>query len=190
MTSLSSRPGDSGQTSLRGEVRVWKDSPQVELLGTLDELNAHLGLARSLGLPASLDALLRQIQQQLCELGTELAAAQTSQKLPLLHPEHVQTLETQIAQWESQLPALRDFLLPGGSPAACQLHVARTVCRRAERRLTSLVRQTSPGVISPILQAYLNRLGDLLFVLARTVNLDAGFRESTWKNPFPQDSTP
>ncbi|HPP53175.1 MAG TPA: cob(I)yrinic acid a,c-diamide adenosyltransferase [Thermoguttaceae bacterium] len=189
MLPLSPRPGDAGQTQLGGDVRVWKDSPVLEVLGTLDELTAHLGLARSLGLPATMDRLAGRLQEELFQIGAELAVSAATPKPPSITAEHLLALEGQIAQWEAGLPPVQNFILPAGTPAACQLHVARAVCRRAERRLTSLVRQSPPGAVSPLVQAYLNRLAGLLFVLARAVNLQAGCKESTWGNPLPSAST-
>lgn len=188
MVPFSSRPGDAGQTQLAG-VPVEKDSPLLEVLGSLDELVAHLGLARSLGLSTALDTLVSRLQEELFQLGAELAAAAGVPKPAFITPEQVLALQSQIDQWEAGLPPVQNFLLPAGAPAACQLHVARAVCRRAERRLTSLVRQSPPGAISSLVQVYLNRLSNLLFVLARAANHEAGYKETTWKNLPPSAST-
>ena len=202
-------PGDRGQTSIGTQSEVWKDAVLLEVLGTLDELNAHLGLARSLGVPEPIDGLLRRIQGELFQIGAELAAgpAEPKSHSPSPQPEpaeteplrqsgakpvrlsrrQVEALAAEMAQWEAGLPKIRMFIIPAGQPAACQLHVARAVCRRAERRLTSLVRQCAPGTVSPLVQAYLNRLGDLLFILARSVNHQTGRQETLWENPPPPE---
>ncbi len=184
MGPIYTRTGDGGQTTLLGGQKVWKDSLRVEVCGSLDELNAQLGLARSFGLPESIDALLARIQQELFQMGAELASPEApNPQCPTLCAEHVQAMERDIDQWEAQLPKIREFIVPTGTPAACQLYLARAVSRRAERRLTTLVRQAGPSTISPVLQAYLNRMGDLLFVLARALNLQANCPEIPWEKP-------
>lgn len=184
MTSITmhiyTRTGDDGTTGLFGGARVSKDSHEVEALGSVDELNSVLGLARCSPLSPEIDALLVRIQDHLFCLGAELAsAAGHEQKLPSppLTQLHVQLLETAIDGKEAELLPLKNFILPGGSTGAAVLHQARAVCRRAERRLISAGRERP---IRPILLVYLNRLSDLLFVLARAVNRFAGQSDVLW----------
>lgn len=175
------RAGDRGETSLPGGLRVAKDTPRLEASGTIGELNALLGLARAEPLSDDVDRLLERIQHELLEIQAELGApdpaAPQSRKIG---PAQIQAIEEAIDHYEEGLEPLREFILPAGARAAAGLHLARTVCRRAERRLVTLMRDGQP-VTPPSLTAYLNRLGDLLFVLARTVNLQAGYREVPWR---------
>lgn len=182
------RGGDTGQTSLVGGDRVPKDALRIEATGTVDELNAALGVAvaelrRSPLGPedrARLDALLLRIQNELFDLGADLATP-ISKRHPsqaVIEPEHAAALEPVIDAWNEGLPELTSFVLPGGGALAAQLHVARTVCRRAERVVTSLRRHEATGL--PCL-VYLNRLSDLLFVLARWSAKAAGEPETLWK---------
>lgn len=168
------RTGDLGETGLFAGPRVGKDMPRIEVFGTVDELNALLGMVRTETLPEGMDRLLERVQNELFEVGAELATPDPVAKgTRTIGQEHVKALETAIDQYEAALPPLKEFILPGGTRAAAWLHWARTVCRRAERRLVSLVRESGTD-ISLLLLAYLNRLGDLLFVLARTANAQAG----------------
>ncbi len=176
------RGGDQGQTGLLGGVRVRKDDPRTEAYGTVDELNSLLGLARSEALPPEVHTLLGQIQNQLFCLGAQLAAAKPEKATSVaVGPREIETLEAAIDAAEGQLRPLTAFILPGGTRGAALLHVARTVCRRAERRVVSLAeREPALGTL-PI--AYLNRLGDLLFVLARVANAQAGQADVSWSVP-------
>jgi len=181
------RKGDKGETEVLGGVRVPKDAPRPEVCGTLDELNAALGLARAQGLPGrawtDADRLLERVQGEIFQIGAELAAPDPETRgLQTVGPEHTQALEQAIDRFDGALEPLDGFILPGGTPAAGWLHLARTVCRRAERRLVALSRGASEP-ISPGLLAYLNRLGDLLFVLARTANARAGVADVRWRGP-------
>jgi len=177
------RTGDGGETGLCGGARVGKETARIEALGTIDELNAVLGLARAEGLAGALDALLERIQNELFEVGAELSTPDpVAQRTRTIGPAHVEALEADIDRQESGLPPLVGFILPGGSRAGAGLHLARTVCRRAERRLAGLIRE-APGEVSLVLMAYLNRLGDLLFVLARAANAGAGVPDVARKNP-------
>ncbi len=159
------RGGDQGETGLPGGIRLSKDAGRLEACGTVDELSSLLGQVRAVGLPESLDSLLERLQRELIDVGTELASPDS----PRIGPDLIESLEAQIDQYEETLPPLRDFILPGGTPAAAALHVARAVCRRAERRLVTLARSED---LSPDMPAYFNRLGDLLFVLARVANAE------------------
>lgn len=175
------KTGDDGQTGLFGGPRVPKDHPRIEAYGTVDELNAVLGVARSFGASNEVDLLLEQIQNQLFDLGAELATPDAKQRgMIKIGQRQVAELETAIDRFEADLPALQQFILPGGTLVATHLHLARTVCRRAERRLLSLTTHTDE-VISPSLLIYLNRLSDLLFVLARAANAAAGVADVPWK---------
>ena len=173
--------GDSGETDLFGEGRLAKDAPRVETYGTIDELNAVLGLARAETLPEGIDRVLQRVQHELFQVGSQLATSHPERYgIRTIAAEHVRALEAEIDRFQAELAPLEQFVLPGGSRAGAALHVARTVCRRAERRLVAAVRQSEPP-ISTMLLAYLNRLGDLLFVLARRVNAEAGQPDIPWQ---------
>ncbi len=180
------RTGDRGETSLVGGARVSKDTPRLEVCGTLDELNAMLGMVRAESLPEDVDRLLRQIQCELFSVGARLAAeAQLAaeEATAKSDPSSVEALEKAIDRYDAELPPLGHFILPTGSRAAAALHVARTVCRRAERRLVALIGRTEqerPETHAGPL-AYLNRLSDLLFVLARAANASIGLGDDLWK---------
>lgn len=173
--------GDHGETGLFGGGRVSKDHARVEAYGTVDELNAALGLARAAGLPPEADAIAGRVQAELFVLGADLATPESSrtrgEEVMRLGPEIVAALEADIDRCEEQLPALTTFILPGGAPSGAALHLARTISRRAERRLVGLARTDE---ISDQTLPYLNRLSDLLFVLARLANLQAGAAETPW----------
>ncbi|MDY0165920.1 MAG: cob(I)yrinic acid a,c-diamide adenosyltransferase [Thermoguttaceae bacterium] len=165
--SIYTRDGDGGQTRLPGSAPIFKDSPAVEVCGTIDELGAALGLARCQPLPEKMGPLLQSIQQTLLQLNSELAdPGQRGDASRAIGPRQIAELEAAIDGYESQLQALRAFILPGTSHAEAALHFARTVCRRAERRVVSLAR-AEPHRTGEHHLAYLNRLSDLLFVLAR-----------------------
>lgn len=177
------RAGDSGETGLFGGRRVTKDVPRIEACGTVDELNSVLGLARAEPLPEDVERVLARLQAELFELGAELATPDADARAKrIVGPKHVRVIEADIDRFEATLAPLEHFVLPAGTRAAATLHVARAVCRRAERRLVAAIRQTDEE-ISAVLVAYLNRLGDLLFVLARSVNARAGRREVVWRKP-------
>jgi len=173
------RTGDTGETSLFGGTRVGKDDPRVAAYGDVDELNAHLGLARAHLSDAEIDGELVRLQRDLFALGAQLAdptaqvASRTSKAV--IRDGDVERLEQLIDRLDGELPPLRNFILAGGSPAGASLHVARAVCRRAERSMVAL----EPAV-DPVLLKYINRLSDLLFVAARVVNQRAGAAEAIW----------
>lgn len=173
------KTGDRGDTGLFGGPRVRKDDPRIEAYGAVDELNAALGLARCEPLDEPLDSLLASIQNELFELGAELATPDP-QRLGThtIAAAHIARLEAAIDQYEAKLEPLKAFILPGGTRSAALLHLARTVCRRAERRLVTLADREA---ISADLMIYLNRLSDLLFVLARLANRAAGLADVPWK---------
>jgi len=165
------RTGDHGETSLFGGSRVPKNDPRIEAYGTVDELNSLLGVARAGELPSSVDAVLHQVQLDLFEIGAHLASPGID-RFPGADEQRIAELEQAIDAMERELAPLTTFILPGGAPAAAQLHVARTVCRRAERCVIAL---DDPRTV-----AYLNRLSDYLFVAARFANLRAGRRDVPW----------
>lgn len=174
------KTGDAGETSLFDQTRVSKADARVDAYGEVDELNACLGAARAAGLDADIAGALERIQKQLFALGARLAdpssrIAGRVTKAAITEAD-VEALEQTIDRLEGELPPLRRFILPGGSAAGAQLHVARTVCRRAERRVVAL----GPGAVESILVVYLNRLSDLLFVMGRAVNHRAGVAETEW----------
>lgn len=179
MTRIYTKTGDAGETSLFGGGRVSKDHPRVEAYGELDELNATLGMARAAGLGKELDALVEKLQVELFTVGSVLATpsdTKAANVIPLIEPEWVSDMEAAIDRLETELPPMTHFILPGGGAASATLHLARTVCRRAERHTSRLHRE---GEIGPEPGVYLNRLSDLLFILARTAN--AGRSEPLWK---------
>ncbi len=174
------RTGDEGMTGLGGGQRVAKDSIRVETYGTVDELNSHLGVALAIGLCERLTTELPAIQNQLFDLGSDLATPATSQArhpVPTVEQRHIEALERLIDELNEIVGPLTNFLLPGGSPGAAQLHVARTVCRRAERNATSLAGDETIGAT---VLPYLNRLSDALFVMARYENHERGVSEPLW----------
>jgi cob(I)alamin adenosyltransferase len=173
------RTGDTGETSLFDGTRVQKSDTRVDAYGEVDELNACLGMARASGTDADIDAELVRLQRDLFALGAQLAdpgeklAARVTKAV--LGDDDVMRLEQAIDRFEAELTPLRRFILAGGSPAGAALHVARAVCRRAERRMVAL----EPAVDGVLLR-YINRLSDLLFVIARAVNHRAGAAETEW----------
>ena len=173
------RTGDTGETSLFSGDRARKNDPRVDAYGEVDELNAWLGLARASSLDATVSAEIVAIQRDLFAVGAQLA--DPGDKLAprvtkaVIGDDHILRLEQLIDRLEDELPPLRRFILAGGTPAGAALHVARTVCRRAERRIVGL----DPPV-DPVLLRYVNRLSDLLFVLARLVNHRSGAPEIEW----------
>lgn len=175
------KTGDDGTTGLFGGHRVAKDSLRIQSYGTVDELNSVMGLARAHGVGAEHDELLAMVQEQLFILGADLATPAGSGKnfpLPRVTQDEVECLERAIDRLEETLPELKNFILPGGTPAGAALHLARTVCRRAERLVVVLVQEEPDTGMLPL--QYLNRLSDLLFVLARAVNHAAGVVEHPW----------
>jgi cob(I)alamin adenosyltransferase len=178
------KTGDDGTTGIFGGGRVNKASMRVEAYGTVDELNATLGLARASRLGELTDAVLARVQVDLFTLGAELACVPGSEAklaMPLLLAVDAERLERAIDEAEAQLAPLQTFILPGGSPQAAALHLARTVCRRAERALLAM--DDAPPRTD--LVVYLNRLSDLLFVLARVANREQGVTDVPWV-PHPR----
>jgi cob(I)alamin adenosyltransferase len=175
------RSGDRGETGLLGGPRVRKDSARIEACGAVDELNAALGLVRAEPLPEGVDPLIHRLQHELFEVGAELASPDpVARGTRTISQTHVAAIEAVIDEAEARLEPPDEFILPAGTRAAAGLHFARAVCRRAERRVVTAMRECE-GEISSVLLAYFNRLGDLLFVLARHVNADAGRPDVRWR---------
>ena len=171
------RSGDLGQTSLFGGARVAKNDPRIEAYGTVDELSSCVGVSRAAAVPAEIETTLEQVQRDLFEVGAHLASPGTS-RFEGVDAERVAELERAIDGMEAELTPLKNFILPGGSAAAAHLHVARTVCRRAERLVVALHDDT-PATLSTVI--YLNRLSDYLFVAARFANHRAGVGDVEWR---------
>jgi cob(I)alamin adenosyltransferase len=174
LTKIYTRTGDDGTTGLADGTRVAKDAARIDAMGEIDELNSAVGLVLAEDLPPAMRASLLEVQHDLLDMGGELC-------LPghdIIGASHVSRLERELDALNATLPALKDFVLPGGSRAAAAAHLARTVCRRAERRLVALSRAES---VPPLLLQYLNRLSDLLFVAARVLNRHAGGDDVLWQ---------
>lgn len=176
LTKIYTRTGDDGSTGIAANSRVQKDDARIEAIGEVDELNSVLGLLLTEPLPEDARTLLVRIQHRLFDLGGELAMPEYQ----TLNVADTAALETAIDHWNETLPPLKEFILPGGSLAGACCHMARTVCRRAERRLVQLhhIAPQRPEVLR-----YLNRLSDLLFVLARVLNREAGMEVVYWQKP-------
>ena len=180
ITRVYTRTGDDGTTALGGGQRVAKDSSRIETYGTVDELNSMVGAARVHDLAAPLPDLLAVIQNELFHLGSDLCIAEDDKKttpVPGIEARHVDRLESIMDELSKEIPPLENFVLPGGSPGAADLHVARAVCRRAERLAVTLARTEAIG---PYVIRYLNRLSDLLFVMARYENRKKGLPDVIW----------
>lgn len=174
LTKIYTRTGDQGTTGLANGSRVAKDSPRIEAIGAVDELNSVLGVLLAEEMPDAVRACLSDAQHDLFDLGGELSVPGHT----IMTEAHVARLEALLEKFNAGLPPLKDFILPGGSRAASLAHVARTVCRGAERRLVALShRETLPA----FMLQYLNRLSDLLFVLSRTLNRHAGGGDVLWQ---------
>jgi cob(I)alamin adenosyltransferase len=181
LTKIVTRTGDDGTTGLGDGTRVGKDSLRVEVLGNVDELNSALGCVLAEGLPEPVAAILAAVQNDLFDLGGEICIPGRS----ALWDAHLQQLDQRLEQLREPLPTLRDFVLPGGTRAAAACHLARAVCRRAERSLVALGHVETVSALSI---QYLNRLSDLLFLAARTLNAAAGASEPLWR-PGREDGT-
>lgn len=181
LTKIYTRTGDAGMTGLGGGRRVAKDTARVRAYGTVDELNSALGVALALGLDERLAGELSRIQNELFDLGSDLCWPEDDARraaIPTVQPKHVDQLERTIDELNAVVGPLANFLLPGGTPGAAQLHVARTICRRAEREAITLSHDEPVGEhVLP----YLNRLSDALFVMARYENHARGVAEPLWQ---------
>ncbi|HSS50962.1 MAG TPA: cob(I)yrinic acid a,c-diamide adenosyltransferase [Thermoanaerobaculia bacterium] len=182
ITRVYTRTGDDGTTGLGGGQRVPKDSARIAAYGTVDELSSAIGVAVALGLDSKLTAAFGRIQNELFNVGSDLCILEedkAAMPVPGVEERHVDALERLMDELQSELTPLENFILPGGTPGAAQLHVARTVCRRAEREVIHLSRQEPIG---PWVVRYLNRLSDALFVMARYENLKRGARDVLWNS--------
>jgi cob(I)alamin adenosyltransferase len=173
------KTGDKGYTSLIGGVRVPKHHLRIEAYGTVDELNSYLGLITTSDLAEEDQSLIKEIQDRLFTIGSSLASdpEKAKMKIPDLHLSDIELLEKKIDELDAFLPALKSFILPGGSVLASHCHIARCICRRAERYVVQLA-ESSPVDDKVIM--YLNRLSDYLFVLARKVNFNSNIEENPW----------
>lgn len=174
LTKIYTRTGDAGTTGLADGSRVAKDAPRIEAIGAVDELNSTLGVLLAEPLPDAVRGCLDNVQNDLFDLGGELSVPGHA----IMGKAHVERLERELDRFNTNLPPLKDFILPAGTRGASLAHVARTVCRRAERRLVTLSRKQK---IAPAMRAYLNRLSDLLFVVARTLNRVSGRTDVLWQ---------
>jgi len=182
ITRVYTRTGDDGTTGLGGGQRVPKDSPRIAAYGTVDELSSQIGVAIAAGLDSRLTAVLERIQNDLFNAGSDLCIREEDKArmpVPVIEERHVRGLEELMDALSEELPPLDNFILPGGSPGAAGLHVARTVCRRAERELVTLAREEAIG---PQILVYLNRLSDALFVMARYENHQKGVPDILWNS--------
>jgi cob(I)alamin adenosyltransferase len=175
LSKISTRTGDGGETGLGDGARVAKDSVRIAALGEVDELNSAIGLVLAEEVPAEVRAVLEEVQHDLFDLGGELSIPGHS----LLADEKVAALDQHLEKWNSELSPLAEFILPGGGRAAAAAHLARTVCRRAERSVVALGRSEPVGEAA---RKYLNRLSDLLFVAARVLNRAAGRSDVQWRH--------
>jgi cob(I)alamin adenosyltransferase len=175
LSKIATRTGDAGETGLGDGSRVPKDHPRIAALGDVDELNSVLGLILAEEVPDDVGGALAQVQHDLLDLGGELSIPGHS----LLKTERVQFLDGEIERLNKPLAPLKEFILPGGSRAAAAAHLARTVCRRAERRVVALGRKER---VSEPARQYLNRLSDLLFIAARVLNRAAGVEDVQWRH--------
>ena len=174
LTRIYTRTGDDGTTGLADGSRVAKDAPRIEAIGAVDELNSTIGVLLAEELPETIRATFVAVQHDLFDLGGELSIPGHA----VMTEAHVSRLERELDALNAELPALKDFILPGGSRAAAAAHVARAVCRRAERRLVTM---SAAETLPPVLRHYLNRLSDLLFVAARALNRAAGRGDVLWQ---------
>ena len=170
---IATRTGDDGTTGLGDGSRTPKDAPRIAAMGDVDELNSVIGVLRTEDLPAEIATDLLGIQHDLFDMGAELCIPGHT----ALTDEHIARLDARLAHYNATLPPLREFILPGGSRGSAEAHVARTVCRRAERAVVALAR-IDP--VNPPVRQYLNRLSDLMFVLARCINQHAGQKDTFW----------
>ena len=182
ITKVYTRTGDQGMTSLVGGVRIKKSDIRLEAYGTVDELSAHLGMLVAMMQEGDERDLVIRVQNNLFNVCTHLATDQS--QTPLYPSAHlaegeIEILEKRIDELMSQLPERQGFVLPGGVPAACQAHICRTICRRAERRIAALAEVAQ---IAPEMEQYVNRLSDYLFVLAKIINFNEGKSEIVWQN--------
>jgi cob(I)alamin adenosyltransferase len=178
LTRIYTRGGDAGETSLGDGTRVSKLDPRIAAYGTADELNAQLGVVLAGACPDGLRAVLERVQNELFDLGADLSVPMAVEGRLRVVQSQVDALERDCDELNAGLPELKSFVLPGGSSAAAALHVARTVCRRAEREVLAAAQVTD---VNPLVAVYLNRLSDLLFILSRAANAASGHEEPLWR---------
>jgi cob(I)alamin adenosyltransferase len=174
LTRIYTRTGDAGETSLGDLSRVSKTDPRVVAYGVVDELNSQLGVVLAGDVPGKIQPVLERVQNELFDLGADISVPTGEEGLRIVQ-DQVDALERDCDRFNADLPVLKSFVLPGGTQAAAGLHVARTVCRRAE------IEALRAEELNPLVLVYLNRLSDLLFILARAANADAGVDEPLWK---------
>lgn len=177
LSKITTRTGDAGTTGLANGTRVEKDSPRVLVMGAVDELNSCIGVVLAHGVPTDIRDCLLEVQQRLFEVGAQISSPGQQR----ITAEDILELERGVERFNSQLEPLKEFVLPGGSIAAASCHVARTVCRRAESHVVSLC-TIDPGQ-NDVLIPYLNRLSDLLFIVARLLNKSDQSPETMWQGP-------
>ena len=178
LTRIYTRGGDAGETSLGDGSRVSKTDARLEAFGTVDELNAWIGVVLTGDVPPELRAVLERVQNELFDVGADLSVPGEVEGRLRVEQSQVDRLEQDCDRFNAELPELRSFILPGGTATASALHVARTICRRAERETQ---RASSEYPLGPLVSVYLNRLSDLLFILARAANAFVGRDEPLWK---------
>ncbi len=176
LSKLTTRTGDNGKTGISGNRRLAKHHPRIAAIGEVDELNCCVGVLRTHTLPEDINVVLERIQQELFSLGGELAMPDAE----LIASELVEALEHDTETFNASLPPLKEFILPGGNPAAAAAHVARAVCRRAERAIWAA---NASEALRPALPCYLNRLSDLLFVFCRILARSSNQAEAMWNKP-------
>lgn len=182
LSKIATRTGDDGTTGLGDGSRVDKDSTRIEALGAVDELNSVLGVVLTEAMPQDVRALLLGVQHDLFDLGGELSIPGYA----LLSESRLLELDSQLEHYNENLPPLKEFILPGGSKASAYCHLARGICRRAERRVVTLARS---GAARPLARRYLNRLSDLLFVLCRHLNACAQTADVTWRRERSEEGS-
>jgi cob(I)alamin adenosyltransferase len=183
LSKIYTRTGDGGSTGLGDGRRVEKDSPRIEAIGTVDELNSAIGMVLVAEIRPTIRDTLSEVQHKLFDLGGELSMPDYQ----AIQADDVSWLEQELDRYNEELPPLKEFILPGGGPAAAACHLARTICRRAERRMVTLMREEE---CSAQAYAYLNRLSDLLFVLCRILARDEGGSEVMWRHDRKRSSQP
>jgi cob(I)alamin adenosyltransferase len=176
------KTGDAGKTSLIGGTKVLKSDPRIEAYGTVDELNSYIGLVSDFCSDDHARNILKEIQDRLFTIGSELACdpdKNIKMSIPDLHESDIELLEKEMDEMDKELPVMKNFILPGGSPSVSFMHVARCVCRRAERCCVNLMENGGP--VNPLIIKYINRLSDYLFMLARYTGMKNNTPEIIWK---------
>lgn len=176
------KTGDAGKTSLIGGTKVLKNNPRIEAYGTVDELNSYMGLVSDFCKDDHAKNILKEIQDRLFTIGSELACdpdKKINMSIPDLHESDIELLEKEMDEMDKELPVMKNFILPGGSPSVSFMHVARCVCRRAERCCVNLME--NDGNVNPLIIKYINRLSDYLFMLARYTGMKNNTLEIIWK---------